>query len=128
MAYSERRKFGNKGEDIAVRFLIMKGYKILDRNYLKKYGEIDIVAKKDNFVHFIEVKTISRESYDKSGDVYRAEDNIHPQKLKRISRAVQSYLFEKLDENVKWKFGALIVTLNEAKKTARVKFLDDLVL
>ena len=51
------RKFGDLGEDFAEMFLVKHSYRILDRNYRKKFGEIDIVASRDNVVSFIEVKT-----------------------------------------------------------------------
>ena len=47
-----------------MKHLVKHSFKILDRNYRKKWGEIDIVAKKDNILHFIEVKTIQC-SYEK---------------------------------------------------------------
>jgi len=41
----DNRKTGNLGEDLACRYLKIKGFEIIERNYWKKYGEIDIVAK-----------------------------------------------------------------------------------
>ncbi len=46
-----------RGEELAANFLKNKGYKIIDRNFRKGYGEIDIIALKDNTLVFIEVKT-----------------------------------------------------------------------
>jgi len=48
---------GKAGEDEAVRFLQKKGYKILERNYRSRYGEIDIIARDGNAIVFVEVKT-----------------------------------------------------------------------
>jgi putative endonuclease len=48
---------GNRGEEIAVKYLQDKGYKIIDRNFRLKGGEIDIVAVKDGILIFVEVKT-----------------------------------------------------------------------
>ena len=45
------------GEDIAVNYLKKKGYKIIERNFRKGYGEIDIIALKKNVLVFVEVKT-----------------------------------------------------------------------
>jgi Holliday junction resolvase-like predicted endonuclease len=52
---------GKIGEDTAARFLVKQGFMIVERNYWKKYGEIDIVAKKKGVIHFVEVKTVSCE-------------------------------------------------------------------
>jgi Holliday junction resolvase-like predicted endonuclease len=59
MAITEKRKTGNLGEDIAAMFLMKHGFGIIERNYLRKWGEIDIVAKKGGVLHFVEVKTVS---------------------------------------------------------------------
>ena len=50
------REIGNKYEDKSVEILIKNSYKILERNYQNKYGEIDIIAQKDDEIVFIEVK------------------------------------------------------------------------
>jgi putative endonuclease len=54
---------GNLGENIAVDYLKKKGYKIVERNFRKKYEEIDIVAVHDSTIVFIEVKTRKSDSY-----------------------------------------------------------------
>ena len=58
----KRSSFGNKnlgtlGEDAAADFLKKKGYKIIERNFRCKYGEIDLIVTKDEFIVFIEVKS-----------------------------------------------------------------------
>ncbi len=54
---SEKQKIGELGENIAVKFLTKKGFFISERNYTKKWGEIDIIAEKNNKLYFIEVKS-----------------------------------------------------------------------
>lgn len=58
-----KRKFGIIGEKIAQGYLINKGYKILQTNYYTKKGEIDIIAKKDKTIVFVEVKTRTNIKY-----------------------------------------------------------------
>lgn len=53
----QRRRFGNWGEDRAVRYLERQGYEILDRNYSCAWGELDIVARHRGVVAFVEVKS-----------------------------------------------------------------------
>ena len=55
--FSNKRKFGDLGEKMACKFLKRKKYLILETNYQKRIGEIDIIAKFDGMIHFIEVKT-----------------------------------------------------------------------
>lgn len=53
------QKVGSLGEELVVKFLMKRGYTILDRNYRRPWGELDIVAKEKNKIHFIEVKALS---------------------------------------------------------------------
>ena len=56
---TSRRKLGNFGEDAAARFLRRKRYKVMERNYVGKRGEIDMIAQRKNLLAFVEVKTRS---------------------------------------------------------------------
>jgi putative endonuclease len=123
-----RKEIGNLGEDIAVRFLEGRGYEIVERNYLRKWGEIDVVAKNGGILHFVEVKTISREISDNISrgtfDVYAPEDNVHVQKLKRLNRAIQTYLEDRsIDGN--WQLDVVTVLLDTKSKKAQCRFLDN---
>jgi len=136
---SETQKIGEIGENIAVKFLVKHGFSIIDRNYTKKWGEIDIVAEKENKLYFIEVKSVSREtlnifipkSYNDSDERYehRPEDNMHPWKLKRLSRTIQTYLLSKnIDEGKEWQVDLLVVYLCQKEKKAKVKVVSDIIL
>ncbi|TSC89823.1 MAG: endonuclease [Parcubacteria group bacterium Gr01-1014_3] len=72
---------GNLGEDLACRYLINNGYKILDRNFRKPCGEIDIIAKdNDATIVFVEVKALRRASS------LSPEDNMSSSKIAKINR------------------------------------------
>ena len=47
-----KQQIGKLGEKISQEYLIKKGYKIQEKNFISKYGEIDIIAKKNNCIHF----------------------------------------------------------------------------
>ena len=51
---TEKRRLGDFGEDLTCEYLQKKGYKILDRNYSKTFGEIDIIARKGEVISFVE--------------------------------------------------------------------------
>ena len=122
---SEKQKIGEIGENIACKFLLKHGFKILDRNYTKKWGEIDIVAEKQNKLYFIEVKSVSHETT--LG--YRAEENMHPWKMKRISRTIQTYLLSKnVSEEKEWQVDLLVVNLDLNNKKAKIKKIEDIIL
>ncbi|MFT5280659.1 MAG: Holliday junction resolvase-like predicted endonuclease [Flavobacteriaceae bacterium] len=114
---SKTQKVGEIGEKIAERFLVKRGFSIVDRNYTKKCGEIDIVAEKEGILYFCEVKTInfetntpkfSRETGDfkKENSIsinilkedlkksYNPEENLTQRKIDSIIRTVQVYFLE----------------------------------
>lgn len=128
---SDKQKIGEMGESIAVKFLMKHGFSILDRNYTKKWGEIDIVAQKDNKIYFIEVKSVSHLPYRTSDfdDNYNPEDNMHPWKMKRMARTVQTYLLDKkVDDEVEWQVDLLVVYLDLKTGKSEVKVVNDLIL
>jgi putative endonuclease len=122
------RQIGNLGEDIACTWLKKQGYLIVERNYLKKWGEIDIVAAKDKIVHFIEVKSVFVQESNRKGE-RRPEENVHELKVRRLKRVIQSYLLErKLGLAAEFKFHILTVHMNSVTHRARVNFLENIVL
>ena len=74
-----------KGEDMATAYLKKKGYQIVERNFRRGYGEIDIIAVKDNTLVFIEVKT---RTSNKFGSPLEA---ITPWKLASLTKTAQFY-------------------------------------
>ncbi len=133
---TEKRKLGDLGENIACRFLMKRGFEIIERNYSKKWGEIDIIARKGEKLHFIEVKSVTRENLKynlenfKAGtDNYQAEDNLHPWKLKRLSRVIQTYLLSyRSNREVNWQFDVICVYLDLKNMQTKVKYLEDIIL
>jgi Holliday junction resolvase-like predicted endonuclease len=140
---SKTQKTGEIGENIAVKFLMKHGFRILDRNYTRKWGEIDIIVEKANKIHFVEVKSVSTPSLilplgkeERVGSVshgtnseYRPEDNMHPWKLKRLSRTIQTYLLsERVPDDKEWQVDLLVVFLDLNNKKAKVKVVKDIIL
>ncbi|HEY4476608.1 MAG TPA: YraN family protein [Candidatus Paceibacterota bacterium] len=130
MSQTDKQNIGKIGENEAEKFLKRQFYRIIERNYWKKWGEIDIVADKDEIIHFIEVKTVSREIVpEEESDNYSPEDNIHPWKRKRLSRVIETYLLDRrIDENRDWQVDALAVYLNGEGKVLKVDHLEDIIL
>jgi putative endonuclease len=123
LKYSEKRRFGNLGEDIACAFLERKGFEIIERNYLRKWGEIDIIAKKQKSLHFVEVKTVSLDS------PIRPEENMHGEKLKKLYRTIEIYTIENQGKSgeLEWVLDAVLVRLDNINRKAWVKFLENIV-
>ena len=118
------------GEHIAVRYLQRKGFTIIERNYTKKWGEIDIIARKGRILNFVEVKsktgspTMSQNSF---GGEYRPEDGMHRWKIERLKRTILSYLAESRFAG-EWQFDLVTIYLDPATRTAKVRFMENLIL
>ena len=130
---TDKQKVGRIGEDTACRFLVKRGFSVIERNYLKKWGEIDIIAEKSGILHFVEVKTVSRENvrnvtHETLDEHNRPEENIHPWKIKRLSRVIQTYILDKELENLEWQFAILAVFLDLENKEARRRFTENVIL
>jgi len=124
---SHRGKIGVLGEGIAAQFLEKKGFKIVERNYWKPWGEIDIIAEKDGVVHFVEVKTVTREmgnaDVSHAGPEYRPEEQIHPTKLHKVGRTAEMYMNNKGDHR-DFQVDALGVLLDVPKKVAQCRLFE----
>lgn len=120
------RETGNMGEDIACSYLEKQGFLIQERNYLKKWGEIDIIAVKDKILHFIEVKSVA----DRGGRLdYRPEENVHELKQRKLRKIIQTYLHDKkYGIDVQFEFHVITVKLNKMTGESEVKMLENLIL
>ncbi len=77
---------GSKGEDMAAKFLLNKGYSILERNWRYKNWETDIIASRNTVLHFFEVKTRQSTIYG------YPEDGVSRRKIKNLMGAAEEYL------------------------------------
>ncbi len=96
---SKAKNIGNIGELLAQRYLIDHGYTLVAVNYAKKWGEIDIIAQKQDCIHFVEVKTVSYETksalaYAVTHETWRPEELVHARKLRQISKTAELYINE----------------------------------
>ncbi len=130
MVITEKRGTGDRGEEISCQFLMKRGLEIVERNHWRKWGEIDIVAKnpKDNVIHFVEVKTASRD-FSRGDDFdseYSPADNITHEKKKRFRRVIQTYLLENKLEEHDWQADVTLVYLDSGSEKHQIEILDDI--
>ena len=128
----KNKQVGSYGERIAAKYLKDKGYEILEMNYLKKWGEIDIVARRTGKVHFVEVKTVSYETkayleHSVSRGTWKPEDNVHPYKIKKLSRAIESWLMERRYKG-EWQIDVAAIKVVPREKYAMVKYIENVIL
>jgi len=122
---TEKQNTGKIGEDIAVKFLEKNNYKILERNYRKPWGEIDIVASdaENNELVFMEVKT-QNEKFE-----WRPEENITIHKKRQLSRIILTYLKTKnISENQNWRVDVVAIKLNFKTKIAQIEHIKNIML
>jgi putative endonuclease len=103
------RKVGSEAEEKAVLFLEKNGFKVVEKNFYSRFGEIDIIAKKDDVLHFIEVKS------GKGEPVYK----VTPSKLSKIIKTSEFYL-NKTRSNHDYCFDAVIV------KDDNIEFIENI--
>ena len=122
---SKKRQFGDICERIASRYLSRKGFTILERNYRKKWGEIDIISASDKTLHFVEVKgTLFNSKYD-----HKPEDNIHMWKSKRLWRAIQTWFIDHPDyEDLEWQIDIIAVLVDFNARKAKIRWTKNVIL
>ncbi len=99
---------GKEGEDLAVRYLEAQGYRIIQRNYRLRIGEIDIIAGADDCLVFIEVKTRRNNRY---GSPFEA---VTLRKQRQISRVAQAYMGRYNSGEVPVRFDVVAVFLDQS--------------
>ncbi len=116
---SPTQRTGLSGEHIATDYLKYKGFTILERNYTKKIGEIDIIAEKEGKLHFVEVKTLV-----KYGSNFNPFENLTPFKLRKLVRMVQWYLLERrVPRETLWFIDAIAIEINREARSAKVNVM-----
>ena len=135
---AKHNQIGKIGEDIACKWLISSGFTIIQQNYWKKFGEIDIVARlpgrqagETAKIHLIEVKSISYETkkdlnYAVSHETWRPEENVHKEKQRRLKNAIGVWLSENKYEG-KWQIDILMVRMVPREKYAQVEVLENVI-
>ena len=128
----QNKVIGNQGELITANHLKRKGFTLIEMNYLQKWGEIDVIVKKDNKIHFVEVKTVS---YETKGDLekavlrgtWRPEENVHAFKIKKLARAIESWLMDRKWDG-DWQIDVAAVRIVPRETYATIKIIDNVIL
>jgi len=110
------RTTGRAGEDIAAESLSKKHFKILERNFSNKFGEIDIIAKDNGVLVFVEVKTKIGEDFGSP------EEMINPGKLARIRNMATMYLH---GESVPCRIDVVAVVLGSDNEVVRLTHYEN---
>ena len=112
-----RKKLGNRGEKIAANFLRKRGYRIIEKNYRSRLGEIDIVARENDSVVFVEGKT------RRSTDFGLPEEALSYDKRRRLSKVAMGYLAHRRIEDINCRFDVVSILMDD-KKVMKVKRIE----
>ena len=118
---TKRQKVGRHGEDLAVRYLKKKRYRILERNYIAgHYGELDIIAEQNGQLIFIEVKTKTDQQFG------LPEQEFNYYKRKKMRRAIQNYLFKNYNQDKDWQ--ADLIAIDMSSQTPDIRHYQNIAL
>lgn len=109
MSSTDRKLIGKLGEDFAVGILYSEGYDILERNYRKAHGEIDIICEKNGSLTFVEVKT------RRSLDMGRPAESVTTRKLGRMRGAAEYYLAARRMDPAECRFLVMEILVGEVE-------------
>ena len=120
-----KRKLGDLGEKIAEKYLREKNYQILKKNYQKRWGEIDIIAKENQEIVFIEVKTRTKNKSDFYG---QPQDSVNFFKQQKLIKTAKTYLFENdYSSQTNWRIDVIAIKLNEQNRKADLEHIKNAV-
>lgn len=122
---SKKREFGDLGEKISQEYLENKGYKIIDRNYSKRWGEIDLIAESpEKELVFVEIKT--REA--KNNSAFFPEDSVNFSKQQKLIKTARTFLYEnKYPEETSWRIDVIAIEIEKFSRKAKIRHIENAV-
>lgn len=114
---NQRQKIGRTGESIAARYLRSKGYRILERNYRTRLGEVDIIARDRRTLVFVEVKARNSSRFG------NPKNSITPHKQRKISMVALQYL--KSTDQMKAKARFDVIAISSAKTSPQIELIKN---
>lgn len=110
------RQTGDLGEQLTAQYLVKNNYEIIERNYITRYGEIDIIARIDDIIVFVEVKT------RKNADFAQAQEAVSNSKQRKIELTALLWL-QKHGVELCSRFDVVEIYINKTDKTYKVNHL-----
>jgi putative endonuclease len=108
---------GRLGEAFAVEYLVGQGYEILEKNYQKQFGEVDIVAREQGTIVFIEVKT-------RHSNLFGAPpEAVNGRKQRQLSKIAQDYLLTHQLHDMAARFDVIGVTLDQHHRPTTIELI-----
>jgi len=115
----DSREIGALGEKLAAEYLTRLGYVIRERNFRSREGEIDIIAEKDDFLVFIEVRTRRSLSFG------TPEESVTAQKKERLIALTQVYMEDREDLPSSWRIDVVALELGSKGQISRLELIEN---
>lgn len=122
------KELGALGEEAATLYLKKHGFFVVERNVVRKTGEIDVIAKKKSTLHFVEVKARLCKEFPHNqagGGDFDPSANLHNVKIAKVTRTASWYVAEKCWEG-EWQIDGLLVWLRGRDGAAYVSYLPQI--
>lgn len=116
---SSRQKIGQWGEELAAKKLRSDGFVILEQNYHTPYGELDLVARRDHLVVFVEVKTRTTQTFG------QPEDSVTPRKRDHILQSIDYYLQNHPDLDCDWRVDVAAIRGKPGDREAEIVWFEN---
>lgn len=125
---ANHNEIGKIGEKIAKTFLMKHGFSVIEVNYRTKYGEIDIISKKDNKIRFVEVKSIKVNNFLNINNLkIRPEDNLTESKWSKLVVSCETYLYNKnIPKQTRWQIDLACIYINTETREGRVTLMENI--
>lgn len=115
----KRKELGASGEKIAKDFLKKKGYRIRETNFHCREGEIDIIAEKDDYLIFVEVRTKSSYGFG------APEESVTHAKKERLITLAFTYLNSHQNLPSSWRIDVVAIELDKERKAKRIELIEN---
>ena len=104
---TEKQQLGRKGEEMAADFLSKKGYEVIEKNFYKRMGEIDLIAYDPewNEIVFVEVKTRRSKTFG------YPEEAVTERKMQKMAKAAESWLLKNKKTTIKWRLDIISIEI-----------------
>jgi len=117
---TDNKKTGNMGEDIAAQFLEDKGFRIIQRNFrYSTFGEIDIIAKQNEYLVFIEVKTYRTEEFGEPVLL------VNRKKQEKIRKLAQIFMLQKKISDIDCRFDVIGIKIGKGESGNLINHIDN---
>jgi len=116
-----RQEVGRLGEQAAQRYLKKKGYRIREKGFRCRYGEVDIIAQKKDCIVFVEVRARTGLEFG------TPEESLTRAKKKRLIASALAYTSTHEDLPAQWRIDVVAVELDERGKAKRIELIENAV-